>query len=105
MRLNESIVAALNGKGSELLYPGEALDLILVAEQNSCFLLRAEVFELKDELQIPQVDLTLYNICNESEIVNLPILEKAKACRKAFLDMLNFLAPGKSYGLKIWLEK
>jgi hypothetical protein len=63
------------------------------------------VYELRDSLEIIQLDLCLFNICNEDAIYSLPPSEKKRACRLALDDMLEIIKEDKrQFGFRVWLE-
>jgi len=99
------LLKAGSGKGSKMLSPFEALSLIKVGEAINLFLVSVEVYEFKDKLEVPRVDLSLYNVCNEEAISSLSVEDKKGACRDALHDLLKIIkGDEESYGFRVWLE-
>lgn len=99
------LTKATSGKGTDLLTPQECMNLVILGEESDLFIVSIEVYELRDGFEVPRVDLSLYNICNEEGICDLPILEKKHACRLAFDDMTKLIKNERSnFALRLWLE-
>jgi len=103
--LNKQLAMSNSGKGTTMLTPHETSKLVKVGEGADLFIVTIEVYELRGEMEIPRLDLSLYNVCNEEGIRNLPTLEKKKACRSAFDHMIKLIENEKKlFGLRVWLE-
>lgn len=94
-----------SGEGSKMLSAAQALDLLKESEEAGLFLVSVEVYELKDKVEIPRVDLSLYNVCNEVEIRHLPAEQKTQACILAFEELLELVKGNQAnFGFRIWME-
>lgn len=104
-KIHEQLLIAKSGQGTKVLSAQEARTLVLAGEVENLFLVSAEVYEIRDDLEVPRVDLSLYNICNEVEISSLQIPEKKMACRAALDDMIRLSQmEKKEFGFRVWLE-
>jgi len=103
--IQSQLSSASSGKGTKMLGTRDALDILTAGEEINLFLVSVEVYELRNELEIPRIDISLYNVCNEGKVYSLPLNKKKIACREAFNDMLKLIEDEqKLFGFRLWLE-